>query len=139
MSASNDSRAMLEAFYSKILSAGGSANVMADGEKFLAPTWTSVGNYTGQNKDRAAFLKQMTGFTQLIPDLKWKIEEVISSGDRHVVRSRATGTPRGPLFGVGPNGKPFDIMTIDIHTVRDGQVATTYHVEDWSTALAQVR
>ena len=137
---SDDSRAMIEAFYSKLLSAGGSTNIMADGEKFLAPSWSSIGNYTGQNKDRAAFLKQMTGITQLVPDLKWKIEEVISSGDRHVVRSRATGTPKGPLMGVEPSpGKKFDMMTIDIHTVKDGQVVTTYHVEDWSTALAQLR
>src|SRR5262245_56741547 len=137
---SDDSRAMLEAFYSKILSAGGSANVMADGRKFLAPSWSSIGNYTGQNKDRTAFLKQMTGFTQLVPDLQWKIEEVISAGDRHVVRSRATGTPRGPFMGVEPSpGKKFDMMTIDIHTVKNGQVVATYHVEDWATALGQLR
>jgi hypothetical protein len=27
----------------------------------------------------------------------------------------------------------FDIMTIDIHTVEDGKIATTYHIEEWAT------
>jgi hypothetical protein len=30
-------------------------------------------------------------------------------------------------------------MSIDIHTVRDGRIAQVYHVEEWPTALAQLK
>jgi len=138
---STDGRALIENLYAKVLSSSGSTSgdVAAEAERILADDWRSVGNYTGQNKDRAAFTKQMLGFLQLIPDLHWKIEEIIEAGDRYVVRSRASGTPKGALFGVEPSGKKFEIMTMDIHTIRNGRVAITYHVEDWATALAQLR
>lgn len=101
--------------------------------------WESIGDYSGKNKSKAAFLGQMGFFAQLIPDLKWNVEEMIQSGNRMVVRSRATGTPKGPLFGVDGKGKSFDIMTIDIHTIENGKIVTTYHIEDWAGALAQLK
>ncbi len=137
---------LVRALYTKVLTHGGSLAGDAserrrdsEAEKLLADDWVSIGTYDGAKKDRTAFLKQVGGFMELIPDLAWRIEEVIASGDRYVVRSRATGTPRGAFFGVPPSGKKFDIMTIDIHTVRDGRIAQTYHVEDWATALGQLR
>jgi hypothetical protein len=29
-------------------------------------------------------------------------------------------------------------MTIDIHTVKEGKLATAYHVEDWASAMRQL-
>ncbi len=101
--------------------------------------WESIGNYSGKNKTKGAFLGQMGYFAKLIPDLKWNVEEMIQSGNRVVVRSRATGIPKGPLFGVDGKGKGFDIMTIDIHTIENGKISTTYHIEDWAGALKQLK
>jgi len=55
------------------------------------------------------------------------------------MRSRATGTPKGPLFGVDGEGRSFDILTIDIHTVENGKIVTSYHLEDWAGALQQLQ
>jgi predicted ester cyclase len=134
-----EDRNTVEKFYSQVLSVGGAPDVVTEAEKYLAPEWKSVGNYSGQNKDRTAFAKQVAGFLQLMPDLKWHVEEIVNSGDRFIVRSRASGTPKGPLFGVGPSGKKFEIMTIDMHTMKGGKIAETFHVEDWAGALAQLK
>lgn len=136
---SGEDRGLIESFYAKVLTAGGSADPAGEAERILAPEWRSIGNYSGQDKDRATFLKQVGGFFALMPDLTWKIEEIISSGDRHVVRSRAKGTPKGPFMGMETNGKGFEIMTIDIHTVQGGKVIRTHHVEDWAGAMGQLR
>jgi hypothetical protein len=29
-------------------------------------------------------------------------------------------------------------MGIDIHTIRDGRIQTSYHLEDWASALRQI-
>ncbi len=100
--------------------------------------WISIGDYSGNNKTREKFLGQVGGFGQLIPDLNWEVQDVLQDGNQYVVRSRATGTPVGPLFGVDGEGRGFDILTIDIHTVEDGKVVQTYHVEDWAGALQQL-
>ena len=37
------------------------------------------------------------------------------------------------------SGKSFRIMAIDIPTIRDGKIARTYHLENWLSALGQLR
>ena len=62
------------------------------------------------------------------------------SGDKVTVRSVATGTPKGNFFGVEADGtRSFRIDTIDIHEVADGVVVRVHHVEDWASAVKQVR
>ena len=115
--------------------------VQAQVEAFRAATtedWESVGNYSGENKTREVFLGQVGGFGQLIPDLDWAIQAMHQDGNFVTVRSRATGTPNAPFFGVDGEGRGFDIMTIDIHELEDGRIIRTYHVEDWAGALKQL-
>ena len=110
-------------------------------EAFVAATsedWESIGDYSGTNKTRDAFLGQMGGFAELMPDLDWAVQEMRQAGNFVTVRSRATATPAGPLFGVDGEGRGFDILTIDIHELEDGKIVRTYHVEDWAGALQQL-
>ena len=75
---------------------------------------------------------------RIIPDLHWAIREIQVAGDEIIVRGEATGTPVLPFLGIQPTGKSFKIMSIDIHIVKDGKVARTYHVESWTVALRQL-
>jgi predicted SnoaL-like aldol condensation-catalyzing enzyme/ketosteroid isomerase-like protein len=73
-----------------------------------------------------------------VPDLRWTIKEVLTIRDQVVVRGEATGTPVGEFWGAKPTGKTFKTMAIDIFTVRDGKLASAYHVENWVGALQQI-
>ncbi len=130
-------KATVQVFYDFLSNPGSDAHAQA----FVSVSkdnWESVGNYSGKNKTRDAFLGQLGGFAKLIPDLEWSVQDMHQDGDTVVVRSRATGTPVGPLFGVDGQGRGFDIMTIDIHELEDGAISRTYHVEDWAGALQQL-
>jgi predicted ester cyclase len=102
-----------------------------------APDWRS---YAGESmsKSREEFIAQVVGFGKGIPDLAWNIREVFVDGERVIVRSEATGTPAGELFGVPHTGRSFKIMTIDIHTVKNGKLVAAHHVEDWAGAIRQL-
>lgn len=132
-----DDTATVTTFYD-LLSNPGSQELVADFQEATSKDWISLGDYTGNNKSREAFLGQMGGFAQLIPDLNWEIKDMHQDGDTVIVRSRATGTPVAPFFGVDGEGRSFDIMTIDVHELKDGVVVRTYHVEDWAGALQQL-
>ncbi|MFC5586124.1 ester cyclase [Nitratireductor kimnyeongensis] len=132
-----DDTASVTAFYD-LLSNPGSAEEIAAFQAATADTWESVGDYSGATKSRDAFLGQMGGFGQLIPDLNWQIEAMHQDGNFVTVRSRATGTPVAQFFGVDGQGRSFDIMTIDIHEMQDGVIARSWHVEDWAGALRQL-
>ncbi|TCN35476.1 SnoaL-like polyketide cyclase [Kribbella orskensis] len=56
-----------------------------------------------------------------------------------IVRGEATGTPMAEFWRAAPTGRSFRTMAIDLFTVRDGKLATVYHIENWSTALEQLR
>lgn len=78
------------------------------------------------------------GLGTSVPDLRWTIEDIQVFGDQIVVRGRATGTPKEEFWGAKPTGKSFNTMAIDIFTVRNGKLATAYHIENWMTALQQI-
>ncbi|MEM7565218.1 MAG: ester cyclase [Pseudomonadota bacterium] len=126
------------AFYD-FLSNGSSEAHVARFREATSENWQSIGNYSGKNKSREQLIGQMGGFAKLIPDLNWEVVEMMRSGNRVVVRGRATGTPTGPLFGVDGQGKGIDIMSIDIHTLENGKIIESYHVEDWAGALQQLK
>lgn len=94
-------------------------------------------NETCNPRDRVA--GTFAFFGKAVPDLKWEIKELLVSGNRVIVRGEATGTPAGELFGVPHSGRSFKTMSIDIHTVEGGKIARSYHVEDWSSVIRQLR
>ncbi len=136
-SAFADNAETVQAFYD-LLSNPGSESHAAAFVAVTADSWVSVGDYSGDNKSRDAFLGQIGGFSQLMPDLNWAVQSMHDAGDFVTVRSRATGTPVAPFFGVDGEGRSFDIMTIDVHEIEDGKIVRSYHVEDWAGALQQL-
>jgi predicted ester cyclase len=86
-----------------------------------------------------ATIKLVENFANSIPDMKFEIKEVLVAGDRVIVRGEVAGTPAGELFGVPHTGKSFKFMAVDIQTIRDGKIAKTFHMENWLSALGQLR
>jgi len=106
--------------------------------KMLADNFQSVN--AAEIKSRQVLIGQIQYFWKLIPDLKWEPQEILQDGNRVIVRCIATGTPKGEFMGLKPDGKKsFRIMTIDIHTVENDKITTIYHVEEWTTAIMQLK
>jgi predicted ester cyclase len=76
---------------------------------------------------------------EAVPDLAWRIVDLHVVDDMIIVRGEATGTPTADFFGAAPTGKPFDTMAIDLFTVRDGKLSRAYHIENWMTAIEQIK
>ena len=109
-------------------------------EQVLTTDYESCWGYLpGDCWGRETSIKVVSGFAKSIPDMKFDIKEVLVSGDRVIVRGEVTGTPAGELFGVPHTGKSFRIMAIDIQTIKDGKIAQTYHLENWLSAIGQLR
>ena len=109
-------------------------------EQILTEDYESCAGYLpGECWGRETSIKVVGGFAKSIPDLRFDIKEVLVAGDRVIVRGEVTGTPAGDLFGVPHTGKSFRIMAIDIQTIRDGKIAKTFHMENWLSALGQLR
>ena len=127
-------RAAIAPFY-RALNAGTDAAALID-QATLADWLSCGGNDTCRRRDQVA--ASIAAVEKAVPDLKWEIKEVVVSGDRVIVRGEATGTPVGTFLGVAPSGVSFRVMSIDIHTIKDGKIARSYHVEDWMGAVTQL-
>jgi ketosteroid isomerase-like protein len=115
-------------------------DVRAVQELVLTEDYESCSGYLpGECWGRETSIKVVSSLANSIPDMRFEIKEVLVAGDRVIVRGEVTGTPAGELFGVPHSGKSFRIMAIDIQTIRDGRIAKTFHMENWLSALGQLR
>lgn len=132
----DEARDIVEPFYS-FLSQPTSAEAANTARASFHSDWQSY--YSNQGaKDLDSTIEFLSGFGGLVPDLKWKIVDLKVSGNDVIVRGEATGTPVDNFFGVPHGGKSFKIMSIDIHTITDGKVKRSYHIEDWAGAMRQL-
>lgn len=133
-----DAERLVSDFYRKALTVNAETRPTAVLEACLAADFVS--RNLGGTKDRAALSAQLEGFWALIPDLDWAPQQIVQAGDTVVVRSVASGRPNGAFMGLTLDGsRRFRIDTIDIHSLRDGRIASVYHLEDWASAIAQLR
>lgn len=134
----SDLKEIVRPFYTQCLTVNPDTNVAEAMGKILADNFQSLGS--ADAKSKAQLIGQIQYFWKLVPDLKWEIQEMLQEGNQVVVRSLASGTPNGDFMGVPTNGsKSFKTMTIDIHTVENGQVVRVHHLEDWGTAIKQMQ
>jgi ketosteroid isomerase-like protein len=109
-------------------------------EQVLTADYESCSGYLpGECWGRDTSIKVIGNFAKSVPDMTFEIREMLVAGDRVIVRGEVAGTPAGELFGVPHTGKSFKIMTVDIQTIKDGKIAKTYHMENWLSAMGQLR
>lgn len=131
-------REAITAFYTKALTVNSDTRPTTVLAPTLAEGYRSFGSV--ESKGGEQLMGQLEFFWKIIPDLKWEPQEIINDGDKYVVRSIATGSPKGDFMGLPTDGtKSFKIMTIDVHTMKDGKFISTFHLEDWVTAMKQLK
>ena len=135
-SAYANDKAVVEAFYSQLLSNPNAADIATRARKVVVEDWVSIPTPRG-GKGAEGLVKTLKLFGKGISNMKWQPQEILQVGNRYVVRSIASGTPNGKFFGKPAKGS-YEIMTIDIHEVKDGKIIKSYHVEDWARAIRQV-
>ena len=129
---------VLTTFYKKCLTLNSDTNLAQTMGMILADNFVSNGSLDSKTKDQ--LIAQIGFFWKLIPNLKWEPQEILNDGNKYVVRSIASGTPNGDFMGMSTDGsKSFKIMTIDIHTVENGQILAVHHLEDWVTGMKQLK
>ena len=130
-------QATVTPFYTRALTVNAETTSTAVLEALLSDGFQSINGQ--ESKPKAALVKQVEFFWKLIPNLKWEPKDFVVDGNKVVVRSVATGSPKGSFMGLELDGtRSFKIDTIDIHEIENGQVIRVHHLEDWATAIKQL-
>lgn len=132
-----EAHTLVTPFYRKALTVNGETSSTAVLEAILADGFQSINSQ--ETKGKATLIKQVEGFWKLIPDLRWEPQDLVVADRKVVVRSIASGSPRGRFMGLDLDGsKSFRIDTIDIHEIEGGRIIRVHHLEDWATAIRQL-
>lgn len=65
-------------------------------------------------------------------------EAILTDGDRVAVRSVTSSSHDAEFLGVPATGKKIAFRAFDLHELRDGKIAHSWHLEDLADALAQL-
>lgn len=129
---------IVRVFYEECLTVGGTPNLTERLNQLLSDNFES--RNAAEIKGKQTMVAQINGFWKIMPDMRWEIQDMVQEGNRVVVRSLFSASPRGNFMGLELDGsKSFQTMAMDMHTVENGQILTVYHVEEWSTAIAQLK
>jgi predicted ester cyclase len=129
---------LVATFYNDCLTVNEITNTNEVLEKLLADDFQSIN--AKESKGKSQLIGQVAGFWKLMPDMKWEIKDMVQEGNQVVVRSEFSASPKGNFLGMELDGsKSFKTMAMDMHTIENGQIKTVYHIEEWTTAIAQLK
>ena len=72
-------------------------------------------------KGRDAVRQLLESYFKGIPDLHLEIEQLITSGDFVVMRTRLTGTHKGTFAGVPATNNKIDVHSCNVTEIRNGK------------------
>jgi predicted ester cyclase len=136
----NPELAVIKAFYD-LLSSHDDATLATRAAPVVDVDWIDDPVSLG-GQGLTGFVNTFTAYHQVIPDMKWTPQRILKSGHTYTVRSIGSGTPVADFLGIGADwvkGNRFEIMSIDIHKVKNGKIVHSYHVEDWKHAIEQLK
>ena len=81
------------------------------------------------------FKKIHSEFTEAMPDLHYKVEEVIEDGNRVAVRWSAQATHKNDFGPFKASNKKSDHWGITILDIRDDKISKLWNVEDLAITL----
>ena len=93
-----------------------------------------AGELRGRDGIRGLWEVFLTGF----PDLHSTIEDMISEGDKVVLRWRIEGTHTGDFMGVAPSNKKITLGITEIFRVENGQLVEAWDQFDQLSLMQQI-
>jgi predicted ester cyclase len=104
----------------------------------LAPAWEDIPLAPGQAPGPEGIKFIIRSIAAAFPDVQIVIHDMVQEPGKIGVRAEICGTHLGELFGIAPTGKQVSFRLHEFHTVADGLVTTTWHLEDWFGLFLQL-
>jgi steroid delta-isomerase-like uncharacterized protein len=89
-------------------------------------------------KGPEALKKLVDVYMSAFPDAQCTVEEIISEGDRVMVRWSASGTHTGKLLQIGPTRKKIKVAGVDIYRFVNGKIQDHRIIWDAMTFAQQL-
>ncbi len=105
----------------------------------LADGWELKPALFGMPGTRAGESQAIAYLHGVLSDISYTVEEIYDCGDVVACRNTLRGVQRGPFLGLFAPGARIELMTMEFHTVKDGRIVRTWHLEDFFGVQQQLR
>lgn len=128
MEIANRNKGLLKRFYEEVYVHWH----MEAADELLSPRFISHDWPPGIGSGPKAFRAYCEVFRKAVPDASYEVEDLVSEGDRVVVRWRMRGTYKAPFPGVDlpPSGQTVTLKGIAIYRVKEGKLMERWVVSD---------
>lgn len=134
MSEQQTNKAVARRFYEEVLNQR-RVHVLDD---IAAEDYVEHDPFPGQGNGRADLKARVQLLQSAFNPLEFTIEDLISEGDKVVVRWKNAGNNSGSFLGMPPTNKDISIDGIDIYLVREGRLTEHWHVVDQLAQMQQM-
>jgi predicted ester cyclase len=97
-------------------------------DELCAPGYVYHG--TGGDMTMEQSKKHAAGLLSAFPDLKVKVDNIVSEGDHLAIRYTIRGTHRGAYQGIAPTGKRIKLGGMEVDRIADGKFIETWGISD---------
>jgi predicted ester cyclase len=92
----------------------------------------------GQPNDLEGFKKRVNGHRVGMPDLQFKLMNMIVEGDFLAFQWEMSGTHTGPYMGRPPSGNPVRVVGMNMERLENGMIVEHWSYPDKLAALQQI-
>jgi len=107
-------------------------------DELIAPNFVEHDPFPGQAPGVEGLKQAMVALRQAFPDLHVTVDEMLSDGDKVVIRSTMKGTHKGTFMNIPATGKQISVEGIDIVRISNGRVVEHWGVTDNLTMMQQL-
>lgn len=87
---------------------------------------------------RDEFKAVLARVKRAFPDLRYRVDDAVVSGDKMALRWEARGTHQGEYLGVQGSGRPISYTGITLYELRDGRIARVWVSADLLSLLRRL-
>ena len=107
-------------------------------DELIAPNFVEHNPFPGQAPGVEGLKQAMVALRQAFPDLHVTVDEMLSDGDKVVIRSTMKGTHKGTFMNIPATGKQINVEGIDIVRISNGRAVEHWGVTDNLTMMQQL-
>lgn len=107
-------------------------------DAILAHDWDDIPSAPGQAVGPEGIKSIIRSMSEAFPDIEITIHDMVQEIGKIGVRAEISGTHEGAFFGIAATGKHVKFRLHEFHTIKDGLIATTWHMEDWFGLFLQL-
>jgi steroid delta-isomerase-like uncharacterized protein len=106
--------------------------------EIVAEDFVELDPLPGQRQGREGLVEVVKGLRTSFPDMHWKAEETISSGDKVVTRFTWTGTQKGEFLGIPATGRGVSVKGVVIDRIVGGLMTDSRILMDTMGLMQQL-